>query len=75
MAKSKFITDDEKDLIRIGVALGNSDADIARFIGRKRPTVTVWRHKMIKDGTIGNLPFDFVVDDVSEKMAAAKGTS
>ncbi|MBO6603843.1 MAG: helix-turn-helix domain-containing protein [Roseicyclus sp.] len=69
MAKGRYITDFEKMVIRVGVANGHSDADIARFMNRSRPLVTVWRTKMEKDGSIADLPFGFVADDVAGELA------
>ena len=62
MAKCKLITDFEKDVIRMAVAMGHKDREIAEFMGRSRPVVATWRAKMEKDGTIHDLPFEFVAD-------------
>jgi len=62
MAKGKLITEFEKDVIRMAVALGHKDREIAEFMGRSRPVVAIWRGRMEKDGTIHDLPFEFVAD-------------
>lgn len=72
MAKRKYISDFERDVIRIGHANGVSCTQIAKFCGRNR--VTIWNHirAMTDDGTITQLPFGFVVDEVAEAMRNAR---
>jgi len=69
MARGKYITEMEKAVIRVGVARGHSDAHIARYIGRSRPMVTIWRTKMQDDGSIHDGMLAFVADDIADDMA------
>ena len=60
MARGKYLTDFELDVIRYGHSNGHSAAKIAEFLGRNRSNV--WRtiQKMEKDGTLGEVQADFV---------------
>jgi len=70
MAKAKYISSFERDVMRIGRAHGFSDAQIGRFCGRQRMTVGNHIKAMIKDGTIDDLPMGFVVDEIAEAIRA-----
>jgi len=72
MARGKYITEFEKDAIRVGVANGHPDLFIAAFLQRSRPMVTAWRLKMQEDGSIDNMPFGFVAERISGEMIEAK---
>lgn len=64
MSKGKFISDFERDIIRIGYSTGATQAQIARFCHRSKSTICVQIQKMIEDGTIDNLPLSFVCDEI-----------
>jgi len=60
MARGKYITEFERDCIRIGVFYGASGAAIARFLGRTKGGVRNHIERMRADGTIEDVPFAFV---------------
>lgn len=68
MARGKYLTDVERDAIRIGVKLGLNAPAIANYLGRTRDGI----HKEIKrlknDGTIDDMPLSFLVDAVGRDM-------
>ncbi|WP_177195347.1 helix-turn-helix domain-containing protein [Thioclava dalianensis] len=66
MAHGKWITDFEKDCIRIGKAAGLDNATIARALRRRPGAISAHVTRMTNDGTIGNLPLVFMVDDIAE---------
>tara|TARA_R110002073_G_scaffold46499_2_gene126859 strand:+ start:6333 stop:6560 length:228 start_codon:yes stop_codon:yes gene_type:complete len=68
MARAKYITEFEKDVIRIGVANGFSAPAISRFLGRQK--MAIYRHIEIlrDDGTLGNVPLEFVADEIAIAM-------
>ena len=70
MARAKYITDFEKDVIRIGVANGIKAPAIARFLGRKK--MAIYRHIELleQDGTLGNVPMEFVADEIAAAIKA-----
>tara|TARA_R110002096_G_scaffold216523_7_gene404428 strand:+ start:1169 stop:1387 length:219 start_codon:yes stop_codon:yes gene_type:complete len=70
MAKAKFISKFELDVIRIGVSRGFNAPQIGRFIGRNK--LTVYNHiaAMKEAGTIGDVPMAFVVDEIAEAIRA-----
>ncbi|AVW90992.1 helix-turn-helix domain-containing protein [Celeribacter baekdonensis] len=72
MAKGKFITEFERDVIRIGYAKGIKAPQIARFL--KRGKVVVYNHikAMEGDGTIGALPMCFMCDEIAEAIRNAQ---
>lgn len=70
MAKARYISDFELDIIRIGVTKGVSKIKIAKFIGRSKQVVYNHADRMIKDGTIGDMPLAFVVDEIAAAIEA-----
>ena len=72
MARGKFISEFERDVIRIGVDAGYKAPQIARFLGRTK--VVVYRHieEMTESGTIGNLPLAFVSSEIAGAIGRAK---
>jgi hypothetical protein len=70
MAHGKYITAFERDVIRIGVAHGCSLPEIARFLHRNR--VAIYNHKraMEAEGTLGDLPFGFVCQEIAGAIKA-----
>ena len=72
MAKGKYITEFERDFMRIGVAHGISAPQIARFL--KRQKMVVYNHikAMEADGTIENVPLAFVADEIAKAMQDTK---
>lgn len=72
MAKGKFITDLERECIRIGYSINLNAPAIAHYLGRNRVSVHNEINKMIKDGTIGMIPFEFVVENIAKDMMRAE---
>jgi len=68
MAKAKYITDFERDCIRIGVAAGATDAAIGRFLGRNKMAVGNHHKAMAAAGTLDNLPLAFVTDEIGRSI-------
>lgn len=66
MARGKFITDFERDMIRIGHSEGIGDATIARALRRTPASVGQQIKKMRAAGTLDDLPFVFVVEEIAE---------
>ena len=71
MAKAKYISDFEREVMRIGHAKGLKAPTIARFLKREKATVYNHIKAMEKDGTIGELPMCFVVDEIAEAIRKA----
>jgi IS30 family transposase len=70
MARGKWITEFERDCIRIGVYYGASGAAIARFLGRTKGGVRNHIERMRDEGTLGNLPLDFVKEEIGRHIIA-----
>jgi IS30 family transposase len=70
MARGKWITEFERDCIRIGVYYGASGAAIARFLGRTKGGVRNHIERMRDEGTLGNLPLAFVTDVIGPNILA-----
>ncbi|WP_323006779.1 helix-turn-helix domain-containing protein [Pseudorhodobacter sp.] len=70
MAKAKYISDFERDVIRIGVSRGIKAPAIARFLGRQKMAVYNHIAAMEADGTIGNVPLAFVADEIARAINA-----
>lgn len=68
MARAKFITDFEAEIIRIGHNRGFKAPTIARYLGRNKVTVYNHIHKMKEAGTLDNMPFDFVAEEIAKGM-------
>jgi len=60
MARAKYFTDFERDLIRVGVKLGKNAAEIARAMGRTDTGVRNQIKAMQAAGTLENLPFEVI---------------
>lgn len=71
MAKAKYISEFERDVMRIGAANGYSAPQIARFL--KRGKMVVYNHikAMERDGTLGDLPLCFVADEIAAAIGKA----
>ena len=69
MARGKFITDFERAVIRLGMRDGRSYADIARLLGRTRGAVRQHVKRMEADGTLGNLPLPFHLEELTAGRA------
>lgn len=65
MAKRRYISAFELDVIRIGVAAGIKAPQIARFLGRQKMAIYNHIKKMEADGTINDCPFGFVADEIA----------
>lgn len=72
MAKAKYITDFEREIIKIGHSQGIYPMQISRYLGRTRVAVHQQIEKMKQDGTIDDLPLAFVVDEIAEAIRAKK---
>lgn len=68
MAKAKFISELELEYIRIGRSLGINAAGIAHYLNRDRVTIHNKIRQMERHGTIGQLPFGFVLDRIAADM-------
>jgi transposase len=71
MAKAKYISDFERDVMRIGHAKGYKPPQIARFL--KRGKMVVYNHikAMEAAGTLDDLPLCFVVEEIGEAIRRA----
>lgn len=72
MAKAKYISEFERDVMRIGHSKGLSAPQIARFLGRGKMVVYNHINGMIEDGTISALPMCFVADEIAEAIRNAQ---
>lgn len=66
MARGKFITDFEKDVIRIGISRGIAKATIARALKRRKSAIGQQVQRMADENTLDNLPMVFVVDEIAQ---------
>lgn len=71
MARGKYITDFERDCIRIGKSRGIDNATIARALRRTRMAVGNQVAAMEKAGTLGDLPMVFMQDDIADMIERA----
>lgn len=71
MARGKFITNFERDCIRIGHAAGIPNATIARALRRTRPAIGNQIAAMEAEGSLSNLPICFVVEDIERMIRTA----
>lgn len=71
MARGKYFTDFERDLIRVGVKMGKNAAQIARAMGRTDTGVRNQIKAMQDAGTIENLPFPIVAERDAEGLTDA----
>lgn len=71
MARGKFITDFERDLIRIGFARGMKAPQIARFLGRTKVAIYQQIAAMEAAGDLQPTVFEFVADEIAAAMARA----
>lgn len=60
MARGKYFSADELDVIRLGVKWGHSVQRMADYLGRTRMGVFNQIKKMEAAGTLENVPFDFM---------------
>lgn len=74
MAKAKYISDFERDVMRIGADRGYKAPQISRFL--KRGKMVVYNHikAMEKAGTLNDLPMCFVADEIAEAIGRADRT-
>ncbi len=68
MARGKYITKFEAEIIRIGLDRGFKAPQIARYLGRTKQAVYNHIEKMESDGTLENMPFDFVADEIARAI-------
>ena len=68
MAKAKYISDFERDVIRIGVSRGIKAPQIARFLNREKMTIYNHIKAMQQAGTLENLPLCFVADEIARAI-------
>lgn len=71
MARGKFITDFERDCIRIGKAEGIDNATIARALKRTPAAVGQQVKAMEETGTLDRLPFIFMCEDIADMLRLA----
>ena len=74
MARAKYISPFERDIMRIGHSRGINAPTIARFLGRGK--LVVYRHlQLMRDeGTLDDLPLCFVCDEIAEAIRKADGS-
>ena len=70
MAKAKYITDFERDVIRIGVDRGIKAPAIARFLHRQKMAIYNHIAAMEQDGTIGDVMLEAVADEIAAAILA-----
>lgn len=75
MAKGPYITDFERDVIRIGIAAGIKAPKIALFLGRNKMGIYNQIKKMESDGTLQNVPLAFVCDEIAAAIRAKGATN
>jgi predicted transcriptional regulator len=68
MAKNSYITDFERDLIRIGFGSGLNASAIARYIGRNRMAVHNQMRNMSNSGTITLIPTGLSAENIAKDM-------
>lgn len=68
MARGKFITAFEAEIIRIGVNRGFKAPQIARYLGRTKQAVYVHIEKMRDDKSLQDMQFDFVADEIARAI-------
>lgn len=73
MARAKFITDFERDCIRIGKSRGLDNATIARALKRTQAAIGQQVKAMDKAGTLDNLPMVLMVEEIAEMMRREGG--
>lgn len=73
MARGRFITNFEKECIRIGKAKNIDNATIARALNRTKAAIGQQVKAMEEAGTLEDLPLAFVVDDIAEMMRRTGG--
>lgn len=69
MARGKYFTDFERDLIRVGVKMGKNASQIARAMGRTDTGVRNQIKAMQDAGTLQNLPFGIIAERDAEIFA------
>ena len=72
MARGKYVSDFEKDVMRIGVVRGKNITEIADYLGRTKMCVSIHVRKMRAAGTLENLPFGFLADDIAGDIEDGK---
>ena len=68
MARGKYITDFEKECIRIGLAAGIKPATIARALGRNKAAITAHCKVISENLEAAQEPFPFVADDIADML-------
>lgn len=70
MAKAKFISEFERDVIRIGHFQGTKAPAIGRFLNRSKQAIYNEIKAMTDAGTIDNRPMCFVCKEIGAAMDA-----
>lgn len=73
MARGRFISDFEADVIRIGHSAGIDNATIARAMGRTKSAIGKYLRRMEEEQTITDLPRSFMADKVAEMLRREGG--
>ena len=68
MARGKYISDFEKECIRIGLANGIRPATIARALGRNKAAITGHAKVIAESLDAAQEPFPFVADEIAEML-------
>lgn len=72
MARGKYISDFEREIIKIGVHHGYKAPAIARYLGREKMTVYNHIKAMQAKGMMGGLPFDFLQEQICKGIDASE---
>ena len=75
MARGGFISEFERDCIRIGKNRGVDNATIARALKRTKAAVGNHVKAMTDAGTLDDLPIAFVCDDIADMLRRSGGRS
>jgi dUTPase len=68
MARGQLITDQEREIIRVGVRMGLNAPEIARCLGRTKQAVYKQIYAMKKGGTINAEPFIFMETAIQNEL-------
>lgn len=68
MARGQLITDQEREIMRVGVRMGLKAPDIARCLGRTKQAVYKQIELMEQGGTIDAEPFPFMEKAIQNEL-------
>lgn len=68
MAKAKYITEVERDAIRVGLSIKLTAPAIGHYLGRSKQGIYNEIQRLEQDGTLRNLPVPFLVEALARDM-------